>query len=127
MDEGSASVKNTPDEIEETVSIARGFLFDRADPTYHDKGIACDFAEALVQIADACVVGLPCKKHFDSVHGKEAEELRKGIEQILEEYGAAAPPDDTWHSYQAMRRALIRLLDEVDARDSLAFLEDASP
>jgi phosphopantothenoylcysteine synthetase/decarboxylase len=45
--------------------------------------------------------------------GREAEELRKGIEKILEEDVGDGPD----------RLELQRLLDRVDARDSLAYLE----
>jgi hypothetical protein len=84
------------------------------------------FARALVQIGDACVIGLPCKRHGGVVHGREAEELREGIEKILEEYGAT-PADVPYEheDYEDLRRALRRLLDDVDARDSLVLLEAA--
>ncbi len=54
---------------------------------------------------------LECPVHRGSVHGGEAEELRKGVEQIM----LAMP--------EPFRGQLIRLLDRVDARDSLAHLE----
>jgi hypothetical protein len=60
----------------------------------------------------SCLVGVPCARHGDAVHGREAEELRKGIETILRE-----------HDPIELRRSLIQLLDEVDARDSLVYLE----
>jgi hypothetical protein len=53
-----------------------------------------------------------CAVHYGSVHGGEAEELRKGLERLLKEHGVVPP-----------RRTLIALLDRVDARDSLAHLE----
>lgn len=56
-----------------------------------------------------------CSEH-GFVHGAEAEELRHGIEKILSD---ACDEDD-------FRRELRRLLEQVDARDSVAFLE-ASP
>lgn len=112
--------KLSPDEIEETVSIARGFLDDRASPTYGEKGLAGDFAEALVQIADACVVGLPCARHGGEVHGREAEELRAGVEQILGNT-ADVSDDEATFVLAEVRRSLIFLLDRIDARDSLAF------
>lgn len=56
-----------------------------------------------------------CPQH-DFVHGKEAEELRSGIEEILTEDYACDHVAD-------MTRALLRLLERVDARDSLAYLE----
>ncbi len=48
-------------------------------------------------------------------HGGEAEELRHGIEKILD------------RGMAIQRRDLIRLLDAVDARDSTAFLERYVP
>lgn len=59
-----------------------------------------------------CNFGLPCPEHHGAVHGKEAEELRTGIEKLLAE-----------NSYQIQRTELFALLDRVDARDSLAYLE----
>lgn len=79
------------------------------------------FARALAQVADACVIGLPCEKHGGAVHGREAEELRKGIELLLVEHGTIDSVDA--YEYAELRRDLIRLLDRIDARDSLAFLE----
>lgn len=55
-----------------------------------------------------------CSKH-GFVHGAEAEELRKGIETVMERWradGTGVPLFD-----------LQRLLDRVDARDSLAYRE----
>ncbi|NUP12928.1 MAG: hypothetical protein HOW73_43365 [Polyangiaceae bacterium] len=46
------------------------------------------------------------------LHGEEAEELRAGIEKLITETS-----DSGW------RITLQRLLDEVDARDSLAYLD----
>jgi hypothetical protein len=46
--------------------------------------------------------------------GKEAEELRAGIERIL---------NDDYRNVSAAKTSLQLLLDKVDARDSLAFLE----
>lgn len=60
----------------------------------------------------ACTMGREhCPVH-GFVHGKEAEELRKGIER------AAAASDG-----KVSTRALFALLDRIDARDSLAYLE----
>ena len=49
-------------------------------------------------------------------HGGEAEKLRKGIELLFEAHEDHVP-----------RLALIRLLDGIDARDSLAYLEACDP
>lgn len=67
--------------------------------------------------AGQCVVGVSCAQHGGAVHGREAEELRAGIERIRKDH----PPDHVGE--HIVHAALRRLLDEVDARDSLAFLE----
>lgn len=65
--------------------------------------------------ATTCAIdGKPCKDHAGVVHGAEAEELRSGIERIR-----ARNYDDVGE----LSDALLRLLDSVDARDSLALLE----
>lgn len=53
-----------------------------------------------------------CPVHDGLIHGGEAEELRAGIEALLER-----------HHDKVQRRDLIALLDRVNARDSLAHLE----
>ena len=53
-----------------------------------------------------------CEVH-DFTHGAEAEELRKGIEWVLQNTA----------DYDEMSEALNALLDRVDARDSLAWIE----
>lgn len=55
------------------------------------------------------------------VAGKEAEELRSGIEQLIEENG-----DGPIGRSAVGAGDLQRLLDRVDARDSLAHLESAT-
>jgi len=120
-------MKLSPDKLEETVNVARGALLDRDHPTYHQKGsLAYDFAIALVQIADACVVGLPCEKHGGAVHGQEAEELRAGVEQILKNTSSVRD-DEAAFVLAEQRKALIFLLDHINARDSFAFLEATGP
>lgn len=57
-----------------------------------------------------CVFGEYCSLH-DFVHGAEAEELRERFEKLLAQGGGVEDYD-----VQA-------ILDEVDARDSLAYLE----
>jgi hypothetical protein len=68
--------------------------------------------DEVVRHRKACMVGEPCQRHHDQVHGREANELRDGITKLIE-----SDLDD--YPY-----ALRELLDEVDARDSLAFLEN---
>ena len=53
-----------------------------------------------------------CPEH-GFFHGAEAEELREGIEKIIDHEG----------DVRGFKRALQALLDRVDARDSLAYLE----
>jgi len=77
-------------------------------------------AEVRRSAAGQCVVGVPCDRHGRAIHGREAEELRSGIEQILRQYEQHADSD---FEYNSLRRSLRALLDEVDARDSLAYLE----
>lgn len=57
--------------------------------------------------------GRPCSRHGGVIHGCEAEELRAGIEKLIE-IGLGD---------EGLRGCLQRLLDRTDARDSLAFLE----
>lgn len=54
-----------------------------------------------------------CSVHGGAIHGGEAEELRDGIEKLLAEYDGHPVPD-----YE-----LNNLLDSVDARDSLAVVD----
>lgn len=63
-----------------------------------------------------------CVVHALALHGKEAEELRRGIEKILSDYGL---PETSSHDGLLVKQ-LQRLLDRVDARDSLAYLERRS-
>lgn len=62
--------------------------------------------------------GTMCPEHLFE-HGKEAEELRAGIEKIL-----ARPKTLKGEGY---RRLLQDLIDKVDARDSLAWVETQPP
>ncbi len=117
-------MRRTPKHIEESVDIARDYL--QVSRGGADELLARDFAEVIVQIAGTCVVGLPCEKHGGAVHGQEAEELRAGVEQILRNTSDVdddAAPD----VLRAQRKALIFLLDCIDARDSLTFREVADP
>lgn len=54
-----------------------------------------------------------CAVHAGQVHGREAEELRSGIEEALDS------TDDHAEAIGAVRR----VLQQVDSRDSLAFIE----
>ena len=85
-------------------------------------GPRCVFCGTTPSEAQRCppgcrVYGEPCPEH-GFIHGAEANELREGIEAILE-------TDCDVEDVEGIRRALQRLLDRVDARDSLAYLEAA--
>ena len=116
-------MKLTPDEFEDTLDVARDYLQDsRADAEL----IARDFAEVIVKLAGHCVVGLPCERHSGAIHGQEAEELRAGVEQILKNTDDVRD-DEAAFVLAEQRKALIFLLDHIDARDSLAFREATDP
>lgn len=61
-----------------------------------------------------CPLNRPCVEH-QYYHGAEAEELREGIEKIINE-------NQEKHVLRVIGK-LSQLLDAVDARDSLAYLE----
>lgn len=111
------------DELAETVDVARDYIKPRERS--RRRSLSRDFAAALVQVADSCVIGLPCEKHGGAVHGQEAEELRAGVEKILQDMSGVRDGESS--DLEDFRRSLIRLLDRVDARDSLSFLEAADP
>lgn len=74
--------------------------------------IAHAIADTATETLEAhCVIGRPCERHHGSVHGAEAEQLRAGIENALN-----GPPE--W-----LESELRGLLEQTDARDSLAFAE----
>lgn len=102
-------------EIEETVALPFHEITMGEDPGVQSSLVQCPICKNFVVRAGLCLCSVysdPCPVH-GFVHGAEAEELRKGIEQIMkhdgDEYG--------------FRRSLQALLDKVDARDSLAYLE----
>lgn len=68
-----------------------------------------------------CVIGARCRKHYDQVHGLEAEELRKGVEELITHAGEDSDASDDQLVVRA--KDLQRLLDKTDARDSLAYIE----
>lgn len=75
--------------------------------------------------ADDADEGKECVMHAWQAHGKEAEELRTGVEALLSKFPHHTGWDETStdEAYEGLRDALQELLDDVDARDSLAYLE----
>lgn len=72
------------------------------------------------------VVGRACPSHDEVHHGGEADELRSGIESLIEGTDITLPQESS-PSGEDVRVVLVSdlkdLLDKVDARDSLAYLE----
>ncbi len=88
----------------------------RAEGDADTLGLAKAEAESAAWEAFAthkCPVYAKCCADHGFVHGAEAEELREGIEKMIERYGEKKVSTD----------ALQTLLDGVDARDSLAYGE----
>lgn len=119
-------MKLSPDEFEETVGVARNYLQASASEPLPIARLARNFAEAIVKLADCCVVGVRCELHGGAVHGQEAEELRAGVEQILRNT-ADVDDDAAPDVLRSLRKSLIFLLDHIDARDSLSFREATDP
>jgi hypothetical protein len=71
-----------------------------------------------VELPAELTIGEECPVHHYAKHGKEAEELRQGIDKILMS-GLGCFDRDCDQYPDALRE----LLDKVDARDSLAYLE----
>ena len=116
-------MKLSPDEFAETVDVARDYLQGSCADA---DALAREFAEAIVKMADFCVVGVRCDRHGGAVHGQEAEELRAGVEQILRNTSDVAD-DAVPDVLRSLRKSLIFLLDHIDARDSLSFREATDP
>lgn len=85
----------------------------------------CKALDELKRLRAACSIdGQPCFHHHDVVHGKEAEQLRRGIEALLTAPSSDYPDvREISHSLTDLREGLRKLLDNVDACDSLAFVE----
>lgn len=115
-----------PEAFEETVGVARDYLQASASEPLPLTRLSRDFAEMIVKISESCVIGLPCEKHGGAVHGQEAEELRAGVERILKNTGDVRDGEAAFVLVE-LRKSLIFLLDHIDARDSLAFLEITDP
>lgn len=69
-----------------------------------------------------------CPEHH-FVHGKEAEELRSGIEEALDNHDSLVSEmsgDDARDTLTSLVECLRNLLGSVDARDSIAYVEKRS-
>lgn len=67
-----------------------------------------------------CRMGVACPQHDGQVHGQEASELRTKLEEYVGRIDVIENGSDVVNELQ-------RILDSTDARDSLAFEEQASP
>jgi len=125
-----------------TLSLSRhqSTMFDKHNTTVA-AGLkaASDLADQMMKERDAALLKYEnaqeriaeleqqtCARHAGQAHGKEAEELRAGIEQILRntsDVKSALSSDALGMVLVGMRRSLQFLLDNIDARDSLAYLE----
>lgn len=84
-------------------------------------------------IADPCVFGRVCEFH-DFEHGEEANELRTRLEQFCTEHERKKSArdlqwfdvEDALEERERLLKELRALLEDVDARDSQAFLEARS-
>ena len=83
------------------------------------------------QQSQQCVIGKFCKSH-ECYHGQEAEDLRKGVEDLLEEAKSQGlhhedlslrKGEDLLDAYNQLVDGLQHLLDTTDAADSLSFVE----
>jgi hypothetical protein len=68
-----------------------------------------------------------CPVHSYMRHGKEASELRDGVQEAIDNHSDVAisdlSGDDARHLLDSLLGCLRGLLESVDARDSLAYLE----
>lgn len=80
---------------DESVETVMRMVVESALAWFEDNGLKAD---------------IKCPVHEGQIHGGEAEELRKGVEEILKRDGGETE----------IRDQLQKLLDDVDARDSLA-------
>jgi len=87
------------------------------------KKVAAKYDDlVVVRLLRKCPIRGECPRH-GFVHGREAEELRAGIEEILRGWRAS----DNDRSLDELLSHLQGLLDDTDARDSLAFIEQNDP
>lgn len=98
--------------IEDAPALVLRLKSDRAADEF--IGILREHRAAIWGDGASCpVYSRPCPEH-DHVHGAEAEELRTAIESLIEEVRAGV---------RVSAAQLQALLDNIDARDSLAYIE----
>lgn len=112
---GSASWQNFREWVEVTLNVflaPHGLVATDETIDTFAQVLECRAKElaAAASKAAKCVIGEYCAQH-DFIHGKEAEELRQRIEKM------AAETRGRFH-----RQQLQELLDDVDARDSCAYV-----
>jgi hypothetical protein len=73
-------------------------------------------------VSKRCEIGRECPRHYEQVHGGEAEELRSAFEELRDSYNRKQGADANIDAGD-VAHALTVILDRVDARDSLAWLE----
>ena len=95
--------------------IWEGVEFDLCPECASDTQTFLSDVEAFSHVEDnECPLHVRCQTH-EFFHGAEATELREGIERILE--------DRDFQEASDLCNQLQRLLEKVDARDSLAYSE----
>jgi hypothetical protein len=110
ISENEARDKAQAERIAKLEAECGGYIIENKRLLY--TGAPSPLPAAPVETARAaCVIGRHCVRH-GFIHGAEAEELRDRLEKASEATGHT----DT-------RRTIRRILDKVDARDSLAWLE----
>lgn len=95
-----------------------------ANPDCDVRTVLRGFAEwiqttpsAPAEVKQSCVLGEYCRRH-GFIHGAEAEELRERVETILDQVD-----HEESDAGDELDRALRIMLQEIDARDSLAYRE----
>jgi len=101
---------------DEMVEAAHAAYFDEV-PDEVEAACMRRAIEAALAAAPTSAAG--CSVHNDALHGEEAEELRSAIERLQAKYRVGRESLDA----DDVVSQLQQLLDEVDARDSHAFLE----
>lgn len=115
-------LKERADKAEASIVRIHASINGRAPHDRMDQCVEEWIADAKETIADyeTEVEGLKahCTVHNDSVHGAEAEQLRSRLEKLIHE-------NQDFEDEGLGASEIRRILDDVDACDSLAFLEQA--